>query len=441
MPICHFNRVLYSFFKSAVVLLIVQSELCAQTLDEQYEFYLADQCANLNFEIIAGSANELSPGQAGPNLSGYCGGPFAKILTPPGSTATTSSNGSAPSTDGAGDGTALRRRNEELRDNEDKKSANARTEIDILSSGTIGLFLSLDSRREDKKVTKFEAGSQSDNTSFLVGLDKRFGASSVIGLAYSQSSLDGKVLGGGDFDKDSNTLWFYGSWFPKGTTFIDLNIGMEDSEHSSRRLVGRQTVVVSPVADPGDDPSAPMTETSVLEDIPTALVEGSTKGDAISAMLNMGYDYTRGGSTFGPRLSIAHRRTAINGFTETGSTPMSLRFHRNSEKSLIAALGIQASRVFGLPRGVITVQANLDWQHEFENKQKTLTAQFAEDLRIDAPRLRFLNEAPDKNWFTARLGSVAVFPGGLSAFASLERSFSHAYLDMESISVGLRQEF
>ena len=120
---------------------------------------------------------------------------------------------------------------------------------------------------------------------------------------------------------------------------------------------------------------------------------------------------------------------------------MSLRFHRNSEKSLIAALGIQASRVFGLSRGVITVQANIDWLHEFQNKQKTLTAQFAEDLRIDAPRLRFLNEAPDKNWFTARLGSVAVFPGGFSAFASLERSFSHAYLDTKSISVGLRQEF
>ena len=435
------NRICYLLLRAAVILQALQNSLSAQTLDEQYEFYLNDGCANLNFEKEGGPGTALLPGQAGPNLSRYCGGPLAAIIIPPGSTASTNSVGNAPSTGNGGDADALRRRNEELREDNARNNKQDQAKIDILSRDTFGFFLTVDSQQQNKDATQFGAASKADSVNVLMGLDKRFGASSVIGLAYSRSDLHGKTVGGGDFDREGNAYWVYGSWFPTDTVFFDINIGKDNATNKSRRLVERQLVIVSPVISMDMDPTEPETETNIIVDIPQAIVEGRTESDVFSFALSAGRDFRLERLTIGPRLSLTQSRSTIDAFTESGDTPMSLRFLRDTEKSLVGILGMQGSRAFPLSRGVLNLQGNINWQHEFKNKQRTLRAQFAEDLREDAPVLRFLSEEPDKDWITIGLSGVLLLPGGFSGFLSYEQSFSHRYLDRKSINIGIRQEF
>ena len=45
----------------------------AQSLDEQYAYYLTGKCQNLGF--TRGPNNVVAPGQAGPALAAFCSGP------------------------------------------------------------------------------------------------------------------------------------------------------------------------------------------------------------------------------------------------------------------------------------------------------------------------------------------------------------------------------
>ena len=45
----------------------------AQSLDDQYAYYLTGKCENMNF--ARGADNVMLPGQAGPDLEAYCSGP------------------------------------------------------------------------------------------------------------------------------------------------------------------------------------------------------------------------------------------------------------------------------------------------------------------------------------------------------------------------------
>ena len=408
----------------------------AQTLNDQYEYYLADKCKNLNFNKTNGI---LDDGQAGENLAETCGGPLGNVVTPPGSTVTVNSSGGASATGRAGASVGHRREG-------DAETSDGAT-LDVFSADNMGVFLTLNNRREDNSVTEYEAASRSDGFDFMLGADYRIGTRAVLGGAYSQMRLKGDFFNGGDFEKDNQAAWLFGAWFPADEASIDFSVGAEQGKTDTHRIVGRQTVIVSPRTDvvmlDGEDDTAAAQDfiTTVIIEIPYARTQSRSRSFSLNAALNGSYDFNWSAFTVGPRFGVAHRRTTLDAFDESGQTPMTLAFDKQIEKSVQSTLGVQASRAFGFEYGVINVQLNVDWLHEWSDKQRTLTATFAEDYRPDAPRLHFLNQAPDQNWLNARIGGVAVMPNGLSVFMAFEQTFSHEYLKLNNGSVGLRKMF
>jgi uncharacterized protein YhjY with autotransporter beta-barrel domain len=398
----------------------------AQTLDQQYEYYLAGKCQNMGFARDASSA--LLPGQAGPNLFSFCTGP---PLTA-GPSESSSSGGGAGAGEGRSEGAeedaALRRRREKMRhDGNDEPTANA-TDVDLGSFGATSAFASFDYVRERQKTTEYEAGRHSDDLDGTLGLDHRFGLAGLLGLAFKYHHQRGDIDSGGVFDVNGGGIWAYGSWWPREQLFVDLAAGIDLNRLGTQRIVSRQTTIILPRG-----------HTTFFNPAPE-LASSDTHSHMGSAELSTGYDFSLASLSVGPRAALAFKHTALDAYTESGNTPMTLAFDSQSETSLRSLLGMQASKAF-TPRGfVVLPQLNVDWLHEYQDDQRFITAHFAEDLRPDPSILRFLNQAPDRDWFVIRASTSAVFPHGVSTFIALESMAGHTYIDRYRASIGVRAE-
>jgi len=395
----------------------------AQTLDQQYEHYLAAACTNLNF--ARDQAFNLLPGQAGPQLTSFCNGP------PPvagGITNGASGGGAGASASrGTMEDSSVRRRRQKLRGQ--PSDASDEDQFDLTTGTSFDLFTSLRYQHEKQSPTEFEDGHRSDLFGITLGGDHRFGSSGLAGLAVKFDHLYGDFNTGGAFKSNTQGAIAYGSWYPSAQSFVDISIGADHLSQDIRRIVLFTRTIVF------------FNSSSTAVILPPTPVVGSRSGRAYEAMLNGGYDFHFGGTNIGPRLGVKQRRTIVDAYSETGATPMTLSFDEQTQTSLLSSVGIQASHALTANSGVYVAQFNADWLHEFKNDQQTFTAHFAEDLRANPTVLRFENDAPDRNMLTARVSLVAVFKQGFNAFVTAERLFGHSYLDRFGATLGVRKEF
>jgi uncharacterized protein YhjY with autotransporter beta-barrel domain len=403
----------------------------AQSLDDQYDFYLGTisrRCENMNFAVDDNLV--LLPGQASQQLADFCSGP-----APVGGISTTASQGGTSGASGgraAAEDAALRRRRERARQQEQQEATPpSGNDVTLIDGGNVNAFLSVDYQRQKQKPTRYEAGHRSDLLNGTLGADYRFGGTAVAGIAAKFEDLSGDFAHSfGDFQVRGAGAVLYGSWFPYRTLFVDVNAGFLSRDLDTRRIVGiRRTTIGSPGSSPLISFSPALTP-----------VDSATHSHAKNAELRTGYDFVAGGTTFGPRAGIVVRRAEIDGFTESGASPMRLIFDPQVEKSRQTSLGFQAGAALNTVAGVFVPQLNFDWLHESRDDQRAITARFADDLRANPSRLRFLNAPPDRDVFRARLSAVAVFPHGLSAFWSIERTAGHDYIDRYGLAMGVRME-
>ncbi len=406
------------------------STTIAQTLDEQYDFYLRSdggvRCANMRFEVDAEMV--LLPGQAGPQLTQFCSRP------PP----VSGSGGSAPqggatATSGGGrtEDTALRRRRERL-NNEAVLNADADGEtMTLMEHGNAAVFFSLDYQYEKQRATRYSAAHRAHFASGMLGLDYRFGDKGLAGIALEYEDASGDYAAqGGKFDTRGVGGMIFGSWHPRSDVFVDLNVGFVDRALDTQRIVGiRREVVSSPGAPP-----------RISFDPPLTAVESNADGREVNAHVFAGYDKAIGRFTVGPRVGVSIKRVKIEGLIERGATPMALAVDEQREDSLRTSLGFNAAAAFNTSFGALVPQLSIDWLRESEDEQRVLTARFAEDLRPNPSRLRYLTAAPDRDSVRARFSTVAVFTHGVSAFVALEALGGHAYRDRYGATIGIRKE-
>jgi uncharacterized protein YhjY with autotransporter beta-barrel domain len=401
----------------------------AQTLDEQYEFYLntvSRRCENMNFEVD----DELNvlPGQAGPRLAAFCSGP--PLVGGGGGSASVGggTGAAAGSGRGAAEDNALRRRQEALRNADEPKISN---DVSVFDDGRTSVFFSLDYAREEQKTTHFEAGRDSHSTGGTLGADYRLGTQGAVGIAANYAELTGDfAASGGDFRHRSFGALIYGSWFPGANFLIDANLGIDRKQIDTSRIVTlRRTVIGSPFAPP-----------IISFNPPPAAVDSDSDGRETRAEVRAGYDFVFGGTSIGPRAALLYLHNQLDGFTEQGDTPMALAFDEQTETSLRSSVGFELRKAFTFATGALQPQLSANWIHEFRDDQRAITARFTEDLRENPSRLRFLNERPDRDHYVIRASTVAVFAHGVSGFVSVEGTTGHAYIDRYAASMGVRVE-
>jgi uncharacterized protein YhjY with autotransporter beta-barrel domain len=370
----------------------------------------------------------LLPGQAGPNLFTFCSGPI-QVAGP--STSSTLGGGAAAGEgrgEGAEEDAALRRRRDRLRGQQNAEPSSGGADVDLGSLGLASAFLSLDYLHERQKTTQYEAGRRSNGADATVGADYRFGSRGLAGLALKYSNQSGDIDSGGHFDVRGGGIWAYGSWWPHERLFVDFAAGFDLRQVHTERIVSRQTTIQLPRGGSTFFNPAP------------AMAFSDTDSRETSAELRAGYDFSYSILDIGPRAALTVKHANLDPYVESGNTPMTLAFDEQATTSLRSMLGLQASRPCLAGTVVLVPQLNVDWVHEYRADQHTLTAHFAEDLRPDPSILRFLNEAPDRDWLAIRVSTVAVFVHGVSGFVALEDMTGHTYINRYRASIGMRVE-
>jgi len=440
------NGLLRLSFSVCLSALALSPATRAQTLDEQYEYYLETasppgtfndhKCLRLAFQRIPGT-QDIVPGQAGPNLFAQCDDfPFQNQ----GSSSAVSSgggSGAAMSRSSRTNDAALRRRRENARTEQSNASlpqhvngGAASSDIDspLFENGSV--FMSYDYRNEEQDVTRYEDGRDSDRQTLLLGADYRFSDALVAGAAIGFDELTGDFAGGGEFETAGYNVALYVSWQAIDRLFVDVSASFDFKDVESTRIVGRRIAFI-PLG---------QTEPLIFYNPAYTPVDGETDSKAFAADILSGYDFSLGRFVFGPRVGASILNTSIDDYIETGSSPMTLAFDEQTDESLQSSAGLQASAAFTVGGVVIVPQVNVDWLHEFSSDQRVITVRFAEDLRTNPVKFGFLNQPPDRDVYTARIGAVAVFKHGLSAFVSAEKLFAHDYREQFGVSAGVRWE-
>jgi uncharacterized protein YhjY with autotransporter beta-barrel domain len=403
----------------------------AQSLDEQYAYYLTVKCQNLGF--ARGDNNVVLPGQAGPHLAAYCSGPVPVA----GGTEASGLGGGATeeiSSSGGEEEQALKRRRNRLdksnADHAEAATPDAAADSELASFGATSVFVSFDYLHERQTATAYEAGRSSSGFGGLLGVDHRFADKALAGIAIRYAEQSGLLDSGGDFSVHTPGIRVYGTWLPVDGLFIDGAVGFDRRGLDTRREVALKVVTFGNPLYPG----------IVSYDPPPSLVSSTTHERDLSGELHVGYDFRISSLTIGPRASVTTAHSTLDPYVESGNTPMTLAVNEQTRTSLRSLAGLQATDALKLPAGVLVPQLEVEWLHEYRDDQRMLSAHFAEDLRPDPVQLHYLNNRPDRDWFVIRFATVAVLPHGLSAFAAFERTAGNLYIDRYQGSLGVRWE-
>lgn len=403
---------------AAILFSAFRVEASGISLDDQYTFFLDNQCFNI-FNGIPGA------GEATVELATLCAAtaPLAPGNGAGGATGASQGSGTVVAQEGA-----LRRRMEEARENQQSSRVPQLASVaqqdllaqNIFSQGGFSVFISGDYESRDRDRTSLEDGYDSDLGGVTAGADYLLGTKGVVGIAVNYQDLSGDFDGGGDFDTKSYGVALYGSYFPIENLFADLVFGYARKDYEVQRVVSfvdGATVVVPPSA-----------------------ISSDTDGNEFSVRGLVGYDVPIRRFTVGPRAGFNYVYTDIDGFTEQGSTGMELIFDDRSRTSLQSSVGVQASAAFSTGFGVLAPQINLDWIHEFEDDQQSIDVQFAGDLQATPTKFIFNSDDPDRDFFSLRVGLVAVLANGIQPFIEYRQIFGHSFFDTYGGSIGLRLE-
>ena len=280
------------------------------------------------------------------------------------------------------------------------------------------VFLSAEAESLDRDVTLFEDGYDSSIWRLTLGTDYQLTEKSIVGLALTTTRQDGNFTGGGDFETGSYGFIAFASYSPSENGFVQLSIGYSLKDYDRTRDV---SVVSGGVT---------------VED---GSVTADFDGSELSTGILIGYDYTVGRLTIGPRIGLDWVYTEIDGYTEQGSTGLELVFDDADETSFQSRVGFTGSMAFSTGFGVLIPQFSADWVHEFADDQRDLVFSFKGDT--SSVDFSYEDEEPDSNFFELALGLSAVLPNGWLPFIQARAIVGHDFLDSYSGSLGIRKEF
>ena len=288
--------------------------------------------------------------------------------------------------------------------------------------GRIGGFLNVSHNKGDKATTTREDGFDFDNTGFTTGLDYRFNDNFAGGAALSYGKTDATIASAlGTADSQSSALSLYASWY-LDKWFVDGHLSYSRNRYDTVRNI----VVVT---------------NSSVEGFRTAAL-GNTNGNQFTAVVGTGYDIERGNLLITPYGRIGALRLRINAYSETEPTNgLALDVGAQSLKSVQSAFGAKIALTSSTAVGVVVPFVSMEWNHEFANDTRNLTAKYTNDPTSGGNFFASPTDTPDRNYATLSIGASAQFRNGFSSFATLSTVEGLKDVKNRGIVVGLRKEF
>ena len=169
----------------------------------------------------------------------------------------------------------------------------------------------------------------------------------------------------------------------------------------------------------------------------SATANGSTEGSQLAVSTSTGYDFNRGGLTFGPRFSVNYVRIHIDSYSETGASPFNLRFDGQTIESVTTTLGGQVMYAISMSWGVLSPFLNVDWEHEYLGNSNVTGTVVATPSAV----VTVQTSSPTRDYCNLGVGFTATLKGGLSAFFRYGEVLGRSNFTYHSFNVGARLEF
>jgi uncharacterized protein YhjY with autotransporter beta-barrel domain len=295
----------------------------------------------------------------------------------------------------------------------------------------LGLFVNGSLSLGEKDATRNEDGFDFETYGVTAGADYRFTRNFVLGVAFNFQSTDADLaatrtaglatpVDGGSVDSTSYSGSIYATYYVTDRFYVDgiFTFGWNDYD-ITRRIIYN-------------------VDTSVRQ-----TARADTDGTQLSFSVGGGYDFNVDGWTLGPLVRMNYLKLDIDGYREEidNANPgfgWALAFDDQDVESLTTVLGGQVSYAISTGVGVLLPQVRLEWEHEFLNDSRTLTARFVNDPRR-AP-IRFTTDRPDRNFFNIGVGLSATFRGGVAAFVQYDTVLGLEDVTRHTVVLGVRKE-
>lgn len=302
--------------------------------------------------------------------------------------------------------------------------------------GRLGLFLNGQVTVGEKDATALEDGFDFDSYGLTGGVDYRVRDTTVLGIAGGYTLSESEFTGDqGSLDVEGYSLSTYLTAYSKeGGGYLDAVVTYGESSYELDRRIS----YTLPHFLAGADPGIPAEVT--VDQVAT----GEPDGDQLSASLELGWDFSRGGFTFAPFLRGTHADVSIDAYQESMSDPggpgngLALSVDEQEYESLVGVLGTDLTWAISRSWGVFVPQLRGEWHREFEDDAEAITARFLFDPKSTA--FVVTTDEQDQEFFNAGVGFSAVLGGGVNAFVFYDTLLGLDDFESHTLSFGVRIE-
>ncbi|OQW79978.1 MAG: hypothetical protein BVN35_00975 [Proteobacteria bacterium ST_bin11] len=291
---------------------------------------------------------------------------------------------------------------------------------DLISGfSNLGLFINGQFEWADRTATIAQRGYASTMSAVTAGADYRLSKRLLLGLSAGYGSSSAVISQQGGSQKiDGYTLSAFGSLNLTDNWYVDLVNNLTYNQYDSKR-----TTVYRDAND------RPINETAA------SLTDGWQNRTSLSS----GYDIALKEWTFGLRGRTEYGYNFVNGREEQGAgLGMNMIIGDLDNQALSSSIGAMISHAMSTPIGVLVSQVNVEWEHQWFNKNSLITTRF-----VDAPNNSFTtnNFIIDKDYLNVRAGLSAQLPFGGSAFVQYDTTIGQQYISRHAFNIGIRMEF
>jgi len=282
----------------------------------------------------------------------------------------------------------------------------------------LNLFINGNGGFGQQEITKRSRGFNFDNLGTTLGVDYRLTDHWVLGTALGYTANHTNMNRGlGQLDSDSYSLSAFSGYSSPNSLYIDALARVGWNNYNSQRNF-----------------------TSVTNASRKETAYSNYAGNDYSVSLGAGYHFVLDSFSLRPLIRYDYIHNDINGFQETGARTGLIKVNGQHIDSMRSAIGTELSYVVNTSYAILVPMMRAEWQHEFMNDSRLLTA-FQLNSSGTRRAQQLATNSPDRDFVNLGFGFSAALPRGISGFFYYETMLANSLTTSHAFNGGIRIEF
>jgi uncharacterized repeat protein (TIGR01451 family) len=289
----------------------------------------------------------------------------------------------------------------------------------FFASGTIG--------RGEAEAGSTRPAYDYDINGLTLGLDYRYNDHFIFGGALGYTRQDTELKGApGQMDMSGWSVSGYATWYRDNSWYTDAVFTWGHNRFDLLRSI-TYTVPI-----PGGGSS------SISQS-----ARSNSDGDLLEGAFTFGRDFQAGGWSIGPYGRLLYTKLDFDRIVDEMDTGpgngLGLTIDARSLTSVASEIGAKFTYAHSTDWGVVTPHIQVEWEHEFKDDPKALTARFLADP--NGTPFSLSGEEIDTDYFRLSLGLSLILTKGRSGFLLYEQTLGRDGFKQQNLGLGVRIEF